>query len=297
MSSRRKKVGQKAGSLVFKLAERAFLKRSPSDAERLGVKLAEWAWRVDKKHRNRSIANLELAFPQMPLAKRMELALEAYRHFGRMAADFMRAEIRDPAEVLASVEVEGEEHFHSALADEKGVLMLGGHFGNWERLAHYLTIRGYPIAVVARDANDTDITLRMTAKRAAQGVEVLSRGSAARTLVRRLKQKSCIGLLADQNAGDAFIQFFGKPCGTVLGPATLHKLSGAPILPAYCFRSGPGKYHCKVFPPIRAMEKDRSLESIMQEYHSTLESMVREHPDQWLWMHDRWKSARRAGLL
>lgn len=297
MSSRRKQLGQKAGALAFKWAERAFLRRTPAEAERLGVRLAEWAWRVDKKHRTRSVANLELAFPDWTPEKRLEVAQEAYRHFGRTASDFMRAELRDPDEVLASIEVEGEEYFQEALEGGQGVLLLGGHFGNWERLAHYFTLCGFPIAVVARDANDTAITLRMTAKRHAQGVEVLSRGSAARTLVKRLRQKSCIGLLADQNAGDAFIQFFGKPCGTVLGPASLHKLSGAPMVASYCARVEQGKYRCTVFPAIRGMEKEVSSESLMQAYHETLETMIRRHPEQWLWMHDRWKSARRAGLL
>jgi Kdo2-lipid IVA lauroyltransferase/acyltransferase len=127
-------------------------------------------------------------------------------------------------------------------------------------------------------------------------MQVLSRGSAAREIIKRLKAGEVVGLLPDQNADDAFIPFFGKPAGTVLGPAVLHIKTKAPLLPSCCIRTGPGTYKVIFFEPIRQLENE-TAEELMTRINAVLEKMIRIAPEQYLWMHDRWRNARRKGLL
>jgi len=235
----------------FRRAERLFQTRSQERAERLGAKLGDLGWRVDKKHRYRTLANVELAYPELSPAERETMAHEVWRHFGRTTADFMRADIRTPEDVLSSiVEVEGWEFAEEALSRGKGVLLISAHFGNWERMSHYLGLRGMPLTVVARAANNEVIEDGMQRKRLAEGVEVLNRGDTTRTLLRRLSEGRVAGLLPDQNCEESFLPFFGHLTGTVTGPAILHLRTEAPLLPAFCPQVGPGKWKVVVRPPV-----------------------------------------------
>lgn len=297
MSSRKKEFERKAGTALFNMAERSIVRRTPERAERLGERLGLLLYRLDKKHRTRTHANLAMAMPELSEARRTEIAEGVFRHFGRVAADFMRAEVRTPEEVLQSIEVEGREHFDAAVAQGKGAFLITGHFGNWERMAHWLTLNGYGLTVVARDANDTGLNLRVNQKRAAQGAEVLSRGNTIRGILNRLKEGNLIGILPDQNAQEAIVPFFGKPAGTVLGPGVLHLRTGAPLLPAYCARIGPNKYKVWAEPAVELPESERTPENYMLALNQVLERAIRRYPEQWLWMHDRWKEARKRGLL
>jgi KDO2-lipid IV(A) lauroyltransferase len=297
MAFRNKKLELKAGAFAFRLLERGFLKRSHESAARYGAKAAMLAYRIDKKHRKRAAENLRLAFPEWPEEKVQETVKEVYRHFGRVAADFMRAEIRDPQEVLDSVIVEGREHYDAAAALGKGVMGITGHFGNWERMGHFCTLLGIPLTVVARDADDSAINLGMAKKRAAQGFEVLSRGNTVRHILSRLRDGHLVGILPDQNSNDAMVPFFGIPAGTTLGPAVLHKRTGAPLVPLYFAHLPDGKYLFRIYPMRIYEDPETPPEEIMADLNQVLESMIRDFPSQWLWLHDRWKRARRLGLI
>jgi KDO2-lipid IV(A) lauroyltransferase len=128
---------------------------------------------------------------------------------------------------------------------------------------------------------------------------MLSRGNAMRAILEALKKNRSVALLADQNSQEATIRFFGKPCGTVLGPAVLHLRTGAPIVLSFSPRIGPGRYRMITDEPLDFTGQDPkpSPEEIMQRIHDRYEEVIRQYPEQWLWFHDRWKSARQRGLL
>lgn len=129
------------------------------------------------------------------------------------------------------------------------------------------------------------------------GMTVLSRGDSARPILKKLKHQEVVGILPDQNSDESYVPFFGKPCGTVLGPAVLHMRTGAPLLPAYCVRLAPGKYKTIVLEAIDLENRCDSPEELMTQVNAALESVIRQYPEQWLWMHDRWKNARKNNLL
>ncbi len=282
---------------AFDHGQRFFLTEDIGAAERRGERLAMIWYAVDRKHRRRTHSNLELAFPEWTPEERRRVAKETYRHYGRVLGDFLRAPIRTDEEVLASFDMEGLEHLERVEAMGRGVLVITGHVGNFERFGQVCRALGRKISVVARDANQDGVQARVAELRAATGIEVLSRGEAALPIVRKLRRRELVALMPDQNDTECFVPFFGKLCGTVLGPGVLHERTGAPILPAFCIRTGVGRYHVRVCPPIDPENEEKDPVAIMAAINAVLESVIRDHPEQWLWMHDRWRTARRRGLL
>lgn len=287
----------KLGGAAFVRAQRYFQKKDATQAERIGERLGRIGYRLDRKHRDRTLANLRLAFPDMSEPEREALALGVFQHFGRMATDFLRSPVRTDEEVVANMEPLDLTPYLEAEARGKGVIAVSGHMGNWERFAHYSKAIGKAISVVARDANDTGVQSMVASIRSNAGVDVLSRGNSARAILTKLKNREIVGLLPDQNSGEAFLPFFGKPCGTVLGPGVIHLRTGAPIVCAYCVRVGPGKYKIELSGPFEYTRGEATPEQIMTDLNAELERVIRKYPDQWLWLHDRWKSARKAKLL
>lgn len=272
--------------------------KSAVQAEKTGARFGRLLFRLSKKHRNRAIANLALAYPEMPEAERVQLARKVFEHFGMVATDFMRTSARSDEEVASNMVVEGRENFDDALAQGKGILLVTAHFGNWERFAQFARSQGQEIFAVARDADDTKVQSDVARLRELTGLTVISRGNAARTMISLLREKKIVAVLPDQNCAESFVPFFGLPTGTVLGPATLSLRTGAPLLPAFCARVGPGKYHSHVFPAIQPKPGvEDKVEALTRAMNDTIEGIIRMYPEQWLWFHDRWKSARQRGLL
>ena len=293
----RRKVLNLVGEGLFTRFQSSFLGKSPVEAEKAGERLAMWWYVLDRKHRRRTRKNLAMAFPEWTDTQVHSTSQQVFRHFGRVAGDFMRSSERTNEEVLASIEVEGIEHLEEAEAMNHGVLMITGHIGNWERYAHWVVAAGRQLTVVARDANQEGIQSHLLRMRESVGVEVLSRGNTARQALVRLKRNERIGILADQSSYDCFVPFFGFPCGTVTGPAVLHKRTGAAICPCFCIWQDYNRYKVFAMPLIDPGNLEEDVEKLTATLNGALESVIREHPTQWLWMHDRWKSARRRGLL
>jgi len=297
MSSRKKSLVSKLGAFAFRRFQPAFEHRDVAGAERLGERLAGWWFRLDRKHRERAIWNVQLAFPEKSEEEAKSIARESFRHYGRVMGDFLRSPVRTDQEVLDSVEQRDLGPYVEANDKGKGVLAITGHMGNFERLAHWYQAKGYTMTVIARDANDEGLQDQIAKIRGSRGMQMLSRGDSAREILKKLRNKETIGILPDQNADECFVPFFGKLCGTTLGPAVLHLRTGAPLVPGFCIRTGPGKYRVEIFEPMQYDKASATAEQIMADLNKVLETIIRKYPEQYLWQHDRWKSARQKGLL
>lgn len=269
-------------------------------ADGFGRLLGLIAHALDAKHRERARANLRMVFPDWSEAKVKCVARACFAHFGKTAARFLRAPALSREEVLASVRCDGLQLIQDALGEGKGAILITAHIGNWERMAHYFALNGIPLSVIARDANDQVSNQVVNRTRHSQGVEVYPRGTAARRVLRDLQKNRCVGILPDQNAQQAFVPFFGIPAGTVLGPAMFHLHTGAPILTTFCIEKEDGSYEVKVARlelPERTGDREKDAAAIMERINLAIEQIVREYPEQWLWLHDRWRSARKEGLI
>lgn len=298
MKLTRREIESRLGAFAFTKAQQYLLNRKPERAEIIGEKLGRAIYRASKKHRYRALSNLELAFPDMSAPDRERLARQVFEHFGRVTADFLVSAKRTREQLESEMQVEGIEHLDQALELGRGVVMITGHFGNWERQAAYLSYRGHPVTVIQRDARNSQLNQMVQGLREAPGTRVIGRGDAARPMIERLRKNEIIGILPDQNSDEIFVPFFGKPAGTVLGPGVIAERTGSPVIASWCVWEGFGKYRMIVEPPLVAQPRyDTKGEGMIRAINASLENIIRAHPEQWLWFHDRWKSARRQGLL
>ena len=272
--------------------------RSPEKIYSFGRKLGRFLYRILGKRRERCLANLRLAFPEKTEEERVAIAIGAYENFGAMSADFIAGPDRTKEEQDALTTVHGIEHMDNALKRGKGVLMVTGHFGHWERAASWLAISGYKLSVIVRDADQENLNSIVNNLRRGPGTRVIPRGGAARPVLEALRNNEIVALLPDQNADDIYIPFFGHPAGTVLGPGVFHARTDTAVIPAISRFNKDGTVTLEFFPPLEP-EPGESVrgEGMMRAINALREREIRKTPEQWLWFHDRWRNARRKGLI
>jgi KDO2-lipid IV(A) lauroyltransferase len=245
------------------------------------------------RYRRVALKNLGLIYPNLSGAERVAIARGVFRHFGKMAAEFIKLPKLTRELVDDLVTVEGDEHLAAALEQKRGAFIITGHFGNWEFMARWLATHGYTLNVVTRDARDPEATKLMTEVRQGNGAQVLYRGNSARAVLQSLKRNELVALLPDQNAADVFVPFLGIPTGTVDGPAILHLKTGAPLVFSWCRRTQDDRFHITFEAPVVIQptgDRHKDIVEVMGLINARLEARVRLHPEQWLWLHDRWKA-------
>jgi Kdo2-lipid IVA lauroyltransferase/acyltransferase len=268
--------------------------RMPRDkALKLGERLGRLGFRVARRARTTALRNLLLVYgDSLTKAERLALTQKVFEHFGRVTLDFYRSAMRGDDDILSMVtEIEGWEHVSQALASGKGIIGVSSHLGNFEIFARYGARRGVPITGVARDPSDPVFGALVKKIRARGGYDVVSKGSASvRKLFVALKKGEALALLPDQNSGDLFVPFLGIPAGTTNGPAVLALRTGAPIIASYCVMKPDKTYKIVIHPPLWP-EANESESSLMARVNLALEEGIRQYPEQYLWLHNRWKAA------
>ncbi len=255
--------------------------------------LGDLAYRLSRKYRNMGVANLQHAYPDMSSEECHRLIRQVFINFGMSLMEFLLFDRIGSEQLPLYVDTSGAEHLRNAYNQGRGVILVTAHMGNWEIAARYCTqIMGYPLTVVARDADDPAATLLTNRIRERGGYSVLSKGNAILGVVRALKQQHLVALLCDQNAEDLWVPFFGRPAGVVAGPAAIALRTGAPVVPIFCRRHG-RRHHFEALPAIHYTptgDKETDIRALMTEITAVIEQAIRKDPAQWLWIHNRWRS-------
>lgn len=278
------------------IAERIVPRLPRSLAMSLGRGAGRLLGAVDRRHVAIADENLRHAFPDWDRERRLRTARGVYAHFGEMIVDilWLRGHSRD--EVMSRLDVIGREHVDRAMARGKGAIFVTGHLGNWEviGLAHGWTFG--PIAVVARPLDNPALDRRLCAFRAMSGNRVVYKTDALREVMRALHAGGGVAFLIDQNVQEKdgiFVDFFGRPAATTTVAAALAVKTGCALVPARAMIGPDGRYRAVYDPPIEwtpSGDKQADIARITQALTRVIEGWIREHPEQWLWIHRRWKT-------
>jgi KDO2-lipid IV(A) lauroyltransferase len=270
----------------------ATLARTPwSVAERLGRLYARLLDRLVPRLRRTALRNLALALPELSEAERRRIADGMFVSLGRMAAIFARLPGLNERNISRWIRYEGREHFQRALERGRGVLFAAAHLGNWELSAFAHGLLSGPMDVVARPLDNPLLERLVRRRRALSGNRILDKKDAARAVLKALKANRAVGILIDQNAAPeegVFVEFFGLKACAGAAFARLAARSGAAVIPGFALWSeAERRYVLRFYPPVQ-ITGDVAADT--QRLHRLLESVIRRFPDQWLWMHRRWKT-------
>ncbi len=266
---------------------------------RLVVSLGKWAgsfiYHCIPVRKKITLENLRNAYPEKSERELALIAKKAYQTLAQNGLEHLCLAFMQPEELYRIVKFNNEEILKKAYARGKGVIIVGGHFGNWEYLGAAISSKGYPLTYIIAKIANPYINSAVNAHRRKMGIKILSKGMSVRSILKTLKDAGGMGMLVDQDAGrnGVFVTFFGRPCSTPKGPALFCLKTGAALVFAAGIRNQDGTVTIQC----EEVEVDYSLGSseehiaqVMQSCTTLLEKYVREYPGQWLWMHRRWKT-------
>jgi Kdo2-lipid IVA lauroyltransferase/acyltransferase len=259
-------------------------------SQRFGRMIGAMGWRFSRRDRRRSLEHLALAYPEMPEAERRRLGRDCFRHHGTTLGECLHLLHRDCGFVSSVVEVQGWEEVEREHREGRPILILTGHCGNWELLAAAINCRGLGMAVVARPLDEPDQQRMLAGLRQRFGTPTIARGSegAARQLLFTLRRGSALGMLIDQDTkvDGVWVPFFGRPAFTPVAAAKIALRQNAAVIPTFIERLADGR-HRATFHPILDLPDDPTAATALMT--AKIEEQVRRHPEQWVWMHRRWR--------
>jgi len=258
--------------------------------QRIGRGIGRLAWTLGRRDRRRTLDHLALAFPDLPERDRRSLGRDCFRHQGMNLAECLHLLHHDCADLGRHVEIHGWEELEQARATGRPGILLTGHCGNWELLAATLNCRGLGMAVVARSLDEPRLQGMLAGLRRRFGTATIERGSegAARHILGTLRRGGMLGMLIDQDTkvDGVWVPFFGRPAFTPVGAAKLALRQGTQVVPAFIERRPDGTHLVRIFPPLELPEDPQEATARMTEL---IEEQVRRRPEQWVWMHRRWR--------
>ncbi len=265
-------------------------------ASRVGPSIGTAMRLLSPRHWRIVMANLRLAFGDGKSEGELRaIGRECYHHLGRCMADFIRLQAMTPEDIRGMARFTGREHLDAALAAGKGAILLTAHVGNWELVGVLIAAEGYPLNVIAREQRDHQITDYVRRTRERMGMRVFHRDVAVRESLRALRRNEIVGVLLDQNAGDSgiFVDFFGHLASTAPGVAAFALRTGAAVLPTFGWRNPDNTHSVQIGPPVpllRTGDHRSDLVANTARHTKIIEEAIRRHPEQWLWLHKRWKA-------
>ncbi|MCG6920335.1 MAG: lysophospholipid acyltransferase family protein [Acidobacteria bacterium] len=251
---------------------------------------------LDRRHLRIAADNLRLSFPDWDEERVLRTARGVYAHFGTVLFDILWMDGRSREELLAITDVEGLVEARAAVASGRGVVCPTGHYGNWEFQGVASALLVGPFSVVARPLDNPQLDRRLVGFRTSTGNTVIYKKKALSQIMQTIREGGVVAIVIDQNVQEKdgiFVDFFGRPACTTTVAAALALKTGCIILPVRCPLGPDGRYRMIYGPPVEWEGTGRGPEEVAaltQRLTSIIEGWVREHPEQWLWLHRRWKT-------
>lgn len=248
------------------------------------------------RYRRRAEEQLRMAFPAKSDKWVKRTAIGCFEHFGQLAAEMIKTPRSPKSRAWAQVvKVTGERRVLELARAGKGVIFLSGHLGNWELGAQWAGRHDLQLTSIAHGSRNPRLGARMERERQARGHTTIEKEGAFRGLIRALRRGAIVALLTDRNPRDSgmLVPFFGRDILTVTTPGLMSCATGAPIVPFACLRDGTAFHYTlhlgePIFPDLSA-PRDTEVARLTRESTAALERYIRMAPEQWQWMHRRWK--------
>ncbi|MGB7133021.1 MAG: lysophospholipid acyltransferase family protein [Candidatus Sulfotelmatobacter sp.] len=266
-------------------------------ARAAGIALAWIIYLFHVRLRQVGMRNLQLAFPEKSHAERARILRAEFASLGRQLAEVCRFPKYTPENIHEVVAYDAFENYECARAHGQGVLFLTAHFGGWELSAFAHSLYGHPMQIVARGLDNIYLDRLVTRYRTMHGNRIVDKDDFVRGLLAAMKAGEAVGILMDTNMTPPrgiFVDFFGIPACTASGLARIALRTDAAVVPGFTIWDAQlGKYRLRFDPAlelIRTGDLEADIQANTQRFTNVIENYVRQYPEQWLWVHRRWKT-------
>lgn len=262
-----------------------------------GAGIGALAFRLLGRLRLVGLRNLELAFPEKSVAERERLLHVEYRNLGYLLAEFCQMPGYSADRASRFIRYEGLENYLRARDRGKGVLVLTGHLGAWELSSFYHSLMGMPMGMVIRRLDNPLVDAFVNRVRCLHGNRVIHKDDFARGLIASMRAGETVGILMDTNMTPpqgVFVPFFGVQACTASGMARIALKTGAAVVPGFLlWEEGEQKYVLRFGEEVAVTSTgDAEADALANtaRFTAVIEGYIRQYPEQWLWMHRRWKT-------
>jgi len=266
-------------------------------ARAVGAGVATIFYRVNPRLERAALFNLKLAFPEKTDDERRAIARRLMRHIGWMGAEFARFPRYRPESVRQIITIDGMENYHAAKARGKGLIYLTGHMGAWELAPFAQALNGHPLHFLVRPLENPRVNALVDSYRRLAGNRTIDKNEAVREMLRVLRENGDVGVLMDVNSSleeGVFVPFFGVLACTSSGVARIALRTDCAVMPGYVYwNERERRYHLQLDPAIelvRTGDTEADVIANTARFVRVFESYARRFPDQWLWVHKRWKT-------
>jgi Kdo2-lipid IVA lauroyltransferase/acyltransferase len=266
-------------------------------ARAVGAGVGGAAYVLMGRLRRTGLRNLEVAFPEETEAERDRILRRLYRNLGWLLGEFCQMPKYTRENTRGFLRYEGLQHYLAARERGKGVLIVTGHLGAWELSSYYHSLMGYPMGIVIRRLDNAKVDRLVNEIRCLHGNKVLHKDDFARGLLGAMRHGETVGILMDTNMTPpqgVFVPFFGRPACTASGLARVALKTGAAVLPGFMvWEEAEQKYVLRFgeeIPVIATGDDEADALANTARFTAVIEEFVRRYPDQWLWVHRRWKT-------
>jgi KDO2-lipid IV(A) lauroyltransferase len=266
-------------------------------ARAVGAGIGTLAWVALGRLRGVGLRNLELAFPEKTEAERRTILRGVYRSLGWQIGEFCKMGGYTAEQASKFIRYDGLENYLAARGRGKGVLVLTGHLGAWELSSFYHSLMGYPMSLVIRRLDNPLVQESVNRIRCLHGNRVIHKDDFARGLIKSMHRGQTVGILMDTNMTPPqgiFVPYFGVKACTASGLARVALHTGAAVLPGFLvWEAAEKKYVLRFGEELELIRTGEGVQDIVANtalFTATIEAYVRRYPEQWLWVHRRWKT-------
>jgi KDO2-lipid IV(A) lauroyltransferase len=268
-----------------------------SIANRAAAGLAWLGFRLAGRQRRAGLQNLRMALPELSEAEHQNILRGCFQNLGRLLVEFTHFPDLNKSNISEFVIHDGLENYLEGMSRGRGLIFMTAHFGAWELSSFAHALYGYPLKFIVRPIDNPRVENLISSYRTRSGNVPVQRRSAARDILKALRQNEAVGILFDQNttrSEGVFAKFFGIPAATTPAIALFALRTGAAVVPGFLiWDAALQKHRLRLDPPVDLIntgDLDRDVLENTKHFNEILEGYVRRYPDQWLWIHRRWKT-------